>query len=95
LIFPTTHKDNPVSDRDDNTRREIVGFLGVGTDNKDEHQRLTRSENFLLVGGSAETHERMQDTAIRFGEALRKRGKTLREASTEEALDLLRESLES
>ncbi len=73
---------------------EIVGFLGVGLDNKDGHKRLTRTENFLLVGGSAETHERMQDTAIRFGEALEKRGKTLQEASQEEALDLLREALE-
>ena len=84
-----------MSSREDGERREIVGFLGVGLDNKDGHQRLTRSEHFLLVGGSAETHERMQDTAIRFGEELRKRGKTLQEASPEEALDLLRESLES
>ena len=80
---------------EDGKSPEIVGFLGVGLDSQDGHQRLTRSEDFLLVGGSAETHERMQDTAIRFGEALRKRGKTLREASTQEALDLLRESLES
>jgi hypothetical protein len=84
-----------VTRREDGKGVQIVGFLGVGLDNKDGHQRLTRSEEFLLVGGSAETHERMQDTAIRFGEALRKRGKTLREASPQEALDLLRESLES
>ena len=84
-----------MSSTEDGERREIVGFLGVGLDNKDGHQRLTRSEHFLLVGGSAETHERMQDTAIRFGEGLRKRGKMLQETSAEEALDLLRESLES
>ena len=72
----------------------VVGFLGVGLDNQDGEKRLTRSEHFLLVGGSAETHERMQDTAIRFGEALQKRGKTLPETSTEEALDLLRDALE-
>jgi hypothetical protein len=84
-----------VTNREDGQRPTIGGFLGVGLDNKDGHQRLTRSEHFLLVGGSAETHERMQDTAIRFGEALRKRGKTLRETSTEEAIDLLRESLDS
>jgi len=83
-----------VSSREDGERREIVGFLGVGLDNKDGHQRLTRSEHFLLVGGSAETHERMQDAALRFGEALRRRGKTLRETSADEAADLLRESLE-
>jgi hypothetical protein len=84
-----------VANREDGKRAEILGFLGVGLDNKDGHQRLTRSDHFLLVGGSADTHERMQDTAIRFDEALRKRGKSLQEASTEEALDLLLESLES
>jgi hypothetical protein len=73
---------------------QVVGFLGVGLDNQDGHRRVTRCEEFLLVGGSAETHERMQDAAIRFGEALRQRGKTLREASAEEAIDLLRESME-
>jgi hypothetical protein len=83
-----------VTNREDGQPPTIEGFLGVGLDNKDGHQRLTRSEHFLLVGGSAETHERMQDTAIRFGEGLRKRGKTLPETSTEEALDLLRESLD-
>jgi hypothetical protein len=83
-----------MANREDGQDAEIVGFLGVGLDNKDGHQRLTSSDNFLLIGGSAETHERMQDTAIRFGEALRKRGKTLCETSTHEALDLLRESLD-
>jgi hypothetical protein len=71
-----------------------VGLLGVGLDNGDGHTRLTRGENFLLVGGSAETHERMQDTALRFDEALRRRGKALQETSAEEAIDLLRESLD-
>jgi hypothetical protein len=85
---------NPLTNRDDDKQREILGFLGIGLDNKDGHQRLTRSDHFLLIGGSAETHERMQDTAIRFGEALRKRGKALQEASADEAIDLLRESLE-
>jgi hypothetical protein len=83
-----------VENREDEKGRQVVGFLGVGLDNQDGHQRLTRTENFLLVGGSAETHERMQDTAIRFGEALQKRGKTLPETSAEEALDLLRDALD-
>jgi hypothetical protein len=75
-------------------RTEVVGFLGVGLDNEDGHKRITRSEEFLLVGGSADTHERMQDTAIRFGEALRRKGKDLRETSAEEAIDLLRDAME-
>jgi hypothetical protein len=73
---------------------EVLGFLGVGLDSEDGHQRLTRSEHFLLVGGSNETHEKMQDTAIHFGEALKNRGKTLPETSPEEAFDLLRDAMD-
>ncbi len=72
----------------------VAGFLGLGLDSEDEHKRITRTEHFLLLGGSAETHERMQDTAIHFNESLRERGKALREIEPEEALDLLREALE-
>ena len=72
---------------------QVAGFLGVGLDNQDGHRRVTETEDFLLVGGSAETHDRMQETAIRFGEALDKRGKRLPEVSAPEALDLLRDAL--
>ncbi|MCS6851951.1 MAG: hypothetical protein NZ700_12375 [Gemmataceae bacterium] len=71
---------------------EVIGFLGVGLDNDDQHQRLTRSPHFLLVGGSEETHARMQETAIKFDEALERRGKALKEISLEEILDLLEEA---
>lgn len=71
----------------------VTGFVGVGLDQQDETRRLTESEHFLLVGGSAETHERMQDVAIRFDEKLKGRGKRLQDASPEEALDLLRDAI--
>lgn len=74
---------------------QVVGFLGVGLDNQDGHQRITQSDNFFLVGGSEETHEVMQETAIRFEEALDRKGKTLQEASAQEALDLLHEALDN
>jgi hypothetical protein len=73
---------------------EVVGFLGVGLDNKDEHTRMTRSEHFVLLGGSAETHERMQDTAIRFNEALDRTGKPLRETTVEQIIELFRDAHE-
>lgn len=72
----------------------ITGFLGVGLDNKDEHQRITRADHFVLVGGSAETHERMQDTAIYFNEELQKRGKSLQETTPQEAIEMLHKALE-
>ena len=68
---------------------EVVGFLGVGLDT-DGHRRVTQADHFLLVGGSAETHERMQETVVKFEEALDKTGKRLRDVSPEEAADLLR-----
>jgi len=74
--------------------KQVVGFVGVGLDGKDGHQRLTQAEHFLLVGGSEETHERMQDTAVRFNEALERRGKPLQDASVSEIIELFHESQE-
>ena len=80
--------------REDGGKKEVLGFLGVGLDNQDEHKRVTRSEHFLIVGGSAETHERMQDTAIRFDDKLKQKGKTLRDTEPEEVLDILRDAID-
>jgi hypothetical protein len=63
-------------------------LLGLGLDGNDGHQRLTKGENFLLVGGSEETHGKMQDIAVRLNEKLARRGKTLSEVSLAELRDL-------
>lgn len=74
----------------------VLGFLGVGLDGKDGHKRVTQSEHFVLVGGSEETHEKMQETVIRFDERLRRRGKrSLQETSPDEAIELLRDAIDS
>jgi hypothetical protein len=77
-----------------NTKPELVGFLGVGLDHKDGHKRITQGEEFLLVGGSEETHERMQDVAIHITESLQQRGKRLKDVSVEEVIELLHEARE-
>ena len=63
-------------------------MLGLGFDSKDGHVRITKGENFRLVGGSEETHEMMQEKAIKFNERLKQRGKTLEEVSKDEFLDI-------
>ena len=68
---------------------QVVGFFGIGLDG-DGHRRITKAKHFLLLGGSAETHERMQETAVKFEEALDKSGKKLDAISPEEAANLLR-----
>lgn len=66
-------------------------LLGLGLDGKDGHKRLTKGEDFLLMGGSEETHERMTETAIKVNEKLARRGKKLRDASPEELRDIFGE----
>ncbi len=75
-------------------QEQVVGFLGVGLDNKDGEHRFTKSEHFLLVGGSDETHERMQDTAIKFNEALKRSGKKLEDTPVEEVITIFHETRE-
>lgn len=72
----------------------IAGVLGIGLDGTDGHKRITRTEEMVLVAGSAETHERMQETAIRFAEELEKHGKRLQDTPAREAIEMLREAIE-
>ena len=81
-------------ERKTKTKPEFVGLLGVGLDNDDGHHRITRSDEIILVGGSDQTHSKMQDVAIHLNESLRTRGKRLRDASTEEVADLLQRAIE-
>lgn len=63
-------------------------LLGLGLDCKDGHVRITKGKNFRLYGGSRKTHDQMQEKAIKFNEHLDKRGKNLKEISTEEFYDI-------
>jgi hypothetical protein len=63
-------------------------LLGMGLDGKDGHVRITRGENFHLVGGSEDTHGVMQEKAVKFNEKLKARGRRLEEISREEFRDI-------
>ena len=63
-------------------------LLGLGLDSKDGHVRITKGENFRLYGGSEETHEFMQEKAVKFNEHLDKKGKTLDNITKEEFYDI-------
>ena len=66
-------------------------LLGLGFDNKDGHVRVTKGENFRLLGGSSQTHEMMQEKAIKFNEQLSKRHKTLDNIDDKEFRDIARD----
>lgn len=66
-----------------------VHLLGIGLDNRDGHKRLTRAEQFSIVGGSEETHERMTETLLKTCEDLRERGKSLEETEPRELVEMI------
>ena len=73
-----------------NPNREAM-LLGMGFDHADGQKRITKGDNFCLVGGSEETHERMTETTIKFNEKLARKGKHLAELSREEFRDIMHE----
>lgn len=68
--------------------RRVVGLLGLAFDATDGHKRLTRGKNFLLAGGSDETHSQMRETIIKVTERLDNSGRTLTDVTGEELRDL-------
>jgi hypothetical protein len=75
-----------------NASKRKAHLLGLGLDNVDGHKRITRAEDFSLVGGSAETHERMTETALKTMEELRNRGKTIHEVEPVELSEIVQKS---
>jgi hypothetical protein len=71
-----------------NKKKKQAAMLGLGLDNADGHTRLTRGENFVLCGGSYETHARMQETAVKVNEELDRRGQRLENVSIRELRDV-------
>ena len=63
-------------------------MLGIGLDS-DGHKRITKGENFALVGGTKETHEVMTETAVKINEKIASRGKRLEAVSHEEFDDIV------
>jgi hypothetical protein len=73
----------------DDGKRQVIGLVGLGLDNKDGHQRVTRAQDIVLLGGSQETHEAMQHLVMKFDASLRRRGKRLGDATLQEVIELL------
>ncbi len=63
-------------------------LLGLGFDHQDGHKRITHSKNFLLLGGSKETHEEMREKAIKLDEELKKISKDLNDVSKKQFDDI-------
>ena len=71
-------------------KKRKAHMLGLGLDS-DGHKRVTKGDNFTLVGGSKDTHEQMTEKAVKINEKLKARGKQLENVSHEEFDDIAHE----
>ena len=62
-------------------------MVGLGLDS-DGHKRVTTGSNFLLMGGSQDTHEVMTEKVIKINEKLAAKGKQLEDVSRDEFDDI-------
>jgi hypothetical protein len=69
-------------------------LIGIGLDGTEGEKRVTKGQDFVLMGGSRETHEIMQDLVIRMEEKLKRKGKRLGELGDPEFEDLVQDSMD-
>ena len=75
--------------RDEMAKAKIAGpVAGVGLDNEDGHVRITKMDNFRLLGGSKDTHEMMQEHAIKFNERLKRHDKQVTDLNVKQFVEL-------
>ena len=73
-------------------RRRNAALLGLGLDNADGHKRITTGENFAILGGSAETHEKMTETVVKTFEELKRRRKRLASVEPKELAEIMHQA---
>jgi hypothetical protein len=69
-------------------RRLRAALIGFGLDDGDDQQRLTRGDQTLIFGGSAETHAELRETALRMERELDRRGRRLGDLDPAELAEL-------
>lgn len=74
------------------SEKRIAGILGLAFDATDGHKRITRGKNFLLAGGSEDTHSVMRETIIKVNEQLDESGRRLTDVSIDELRDLFNDA---
>ena len=69
-------------------RRLRAALIGLGLDNADDQNRMTRGDQSLIFGGSAETHAELWETALRMELELDRRGQELGELDPSQLAEL-------
>ena len=72
--------------------KSSAGLLGLALDSDDGHKRITQGEQFVLLGGSEESHGRMTETVVKTFEELKRRHKQLETVEPKELAEILHKS---
>jgi len=80
-VIPQPNQRSPFGPR--------AGLLGIGFDHEDGHKRITTGDEFAIIGGSSETHDRMTETLMKTFEELKKRSKQLQQVGPKELAEII------
>ena len=69
-----------------NSKKKAV-MVGLGMDS-DGHKRITTGDNFVVAGGTQDTHDQMTETVVKINEKLTERGKCLNTVERTEFKDI-------
>ena len=69
-------------------RRIRATLIGAALDGRDDDHHLTRGDQCLIVGGSAETHASLRDTMLLMEDELERMGQTLGDLDPDDLADL-------
>ncbi len=62
-------------------------MVGLGMDS-DGHKRITTGDNFVVAGGTQDTHDQMTEKVVKINEKLTERGKCLNTVERTEFKDI-------
>jgi len=67
-------------------------LLGLGLDCEDGHKRITTAEDFSILGGSEQTHDRMTETVCKTFEEIGQKNKSIESIEPQELADILQKN---
>jgi hypothetical protein len=74
-------------------RKRRAYLLGLIIEKDDGHKRITRAEQFTLVGGSEASHEAVTEGVTKTCEDLKRKGRELEETDPREVRELLQKNI--
>lgn len=74
--------------------RPLDKLYGIAPPSKDGHTRLTRAEDFEVIGGSQEVHEKLREITTKVDEGIKKTGRRIKEVSAQELGERIQEAVD-